>query len=175
MNTEIKEISRHIYNLYGTTGKIGLNFFYDFREKLKNFDAVELLIHQAQNYPRQHVIEFFMSTPYLWENFYGGDWVKLLRRNTPRPDPWRFIDEPSNFVDIEVLERYLGVKALELFLCDVNISENDKNFAARYFWMHPSYLERDQSDTEQLDGDCFVSNEHLIKIKSQLLDVFFDK
>jgi hypothetical protein len=175
MNT-LEEIAESMYREYGS--KTSVLFFEDYRASLAAFDAMDVLVYQFKRFSREHsyVLKFLMAAYYLWEEFSAEDWITLMRRNSPRMDPTSEIDIPAQFCDIEVLERYFGLNALQVYLSDEEISESDKRNTAKYFEIHSFYLDRDDFlDHDDLNGVYLIEESYLLKIKSRLLDRFSEK
>jgi hypothetical protein len=168
-SNEILGLSKEMYDGYGFSEAIGIEYFTKFSDRAKNLSITELIAFQIKRYSSDYVFDFLLSTPYLWSELSGLEWLKIISLVNPRPDPLPMHDHHSHFADIHFLCKYLQVDALNLFLENEDFSKTDKRNVLRYFKREAVFLFMDELDIEDMDGEYFMNFSQLQNVKSNLL------
>ena len=164
------DLLREMYEGYGFSETVGISYFNNFSGKTKDLSVTELIASQVKRYSSDYVFDFLLSTPYLWSELSGLEWLKIISLVNPRPDPILIIDlHPSHFADIHFLCKYLQVDALSLFVENEEFSKSDKQNILKYFRKNAVFFFMDELDIEDMDGNYFMSYLEIQKVKSNLL------
>ncbi|PXX44842.1 hypothetical protein [Undibacterium pigrum] len=173
---EIKKLSlllTSMYDGYGTSGAVGISYFRKYSDELEEFNFEIILQHQMSlNWHHQYVLDFILSTPFLWGSLPNDFWVGMLVRPNIRPKISGLIDEVSYFVDIEFLSRYLGIDALAYVVESSLVGEADKRNIFDYFEKMPYGLVPSVHDVEDLDGVYFADKSLLQDLQKNLCSNF---
>ncbi|MFZ6741644.1 hypothetical protein ACO0LC_00280 [Undibacterium sp. JH2W] len=162
-----------MYDGYGTSDAVGISYFRKYSNELEKFDFGIILQHQMNlNWHHQYVLDFILSTPFLWESLQNDFWVGMLVRPNIRPELSGLIDQVSYFVDIEFLSRYLGIDALAYVIESSLVGEADKRNIFDYFKKTPYGLVPSALDVEDLDGIYFADKGLLQNLQKNLCSNF---
>lgn len=168
-NKLLLELSQDMYEMYGFTNKVGLEFFSDYSSRLSPIDPVSVISFQMKSYPYRYVMDFILASPFLWKNFSSNEWLDLMRKLSPRPDPFHCNEEMSEYCDLVFLNRYLQINGLDVFLHDEEISEKDKENVISYFRKFPDLKMRSKDDTADLDGAYFIHADDMSTIRNNIV------
>jgi hypothetical protein len=157
-----------MYNAYGFSNKVGIQYFTDFLPALQQFRIEKIIKHQMR-YPHQYVLDFILSCPTLWEKLDSSMWVTILTQPGIRRDPSKINDQLAYFIDIEFLNRYVGVDAFSFATRSKEISNIEKDYIFSYFAKFSFALPSDRFDAEDLDGVYFVKQEVLKDLRTRLI------
>lgn len=160
---------KRMYESYGLTDKNGMAYFSDYISSLEKYDFGEVLKIQMSNYPPQYVLDFLLASPDLWSGFSSDEWLKILKSTLPRPDSLKWVDDLGFYADIQFLCKYLGLNAIDSFVEQRDISEEDKINTLMYFRKSSAFLIADEIDLEDLDGEYFVDICAVNNIKNRIL------
>lgn len=166
---ELSNLSEQIYSGYGFSENVGLRYFSFFLEQLLRFDNKDVLVHQIKEYPTQYVFDFLLSTPSLWTDLSGVDWVDIMRNVNPGCDPEKRENWDRYFTDIHFLCKYIGVDALERFLKEKSFDLIDKKRVLRYSVGKAILFSIDEIDAEDLDGEYFVDVWTINQVREKLI------
>lgn len=155
---------------------MGIPYFRGFESRLKMFSFPEIIECLTSKYPNRYVVDFLLSTPFLWAGLPPDVWVNLLPTNIDPLSVKRAIDHISAFADVEFLNRYVGVDALRYLLDSKSTSHEQKRILIAYFRKFPDSLARCDLDLEELDGDYFVDSNEIRLLAETLCRSFgFEK
>jgi hypothetical protein len=169
--SNLLDLLQKMYDGYGFSETVGIDYFKEFFSKTKDLNITELISLQVKKYPSDYVFDFLLSTPYLWTELSGLEWLKIISLVNPRPDPISIIDlHHSHFADIHFLCKYLQVDALSLFLKNEDFSKSDKQNMLKYFRKNAVFFFMDELDIEDMDGNYFMNFSEVQKAKSNLLE-----
>lgn len=165
----LSKLSDQIYSGYGFSRSVGLRYFSSFLEQFVQFDSKDILAHQIKEYPTRYVFDFLLSTPSLWTDMSGIDWIDTMRKVNPRCDPTRIENWDRCFTDIHFLCKYIGVNALETFLNEDSFELIDKKYMLQYSISKAVLFSIDEIDAEDLDGEYFVELDIIDQIRERLI------
>ena len=164
---KLASLSTIVFDGYGTANLVGIAYFNQWSDELSVFDYSQVVLYQMANFPQRYVLDFMLSTPFLWKTLGGSVWVKILK-SAIRPDTTKSIDQVGNFADIEFLSRYVGVDALDFLYHMQEADEATRHALLVYFKKFAYELVPSSLDDEDLDGIYFVAQEDLKRLRRDL-------
>ena len=152
-------------------GFYGLAHYNRFSEEIKKHNLVEIITYLVSKRIASvaGILEFILSTPYLWINYSQKDWLRLMASLNPRPKPFQIEIFYHGYVDIHFLCRYLKINAIELFLQQEEFSLKDKKYILQYSKKINHFLFIDELDLEDLDGDYLIDYNTLKTVQHNLI------
>ena len=171
MKQDIKSFLNQIYDHESDSGEYGIDYFSKFVPKLETYDFAEILAYLVgeTNTSLEYILELILSTPSLWANFSVADWVRVMSRLNPRPEPLSRDIKSEGYVDIHFLCKYMRVNAIELFLQQDKFSNEDKKKILQYSRKIVTSLFMDEIDAEDLDGDYYLHKDELENVRLNLV------
>jgi hypothetical protein len=164
----MKELLDYMYNEYSSCDYYGIPYFQKFKTNLNKYDFSDILVYQANKFDFNYVIYFILSTPFLWLNTSYLDWIKIMVLLNPRPHPFKRDILDAGYIDIHFLCKYIQVNAIEIFIKQKQIKNEDKIKLLQYFRKIPDFLFIDDLQIEDLDGETFVDIKDIYEMKSKL-------
>ena len=167
VTNELKNVFNEMYDQYGFTDKIGTLYFKEHEAYLRKISYISLLEYHMDEFPHQYVLDFLMSTSFLW----GDDntiWAEMLL-SYDRSKIKGSISMSSHFIDVEFLCRYVGVDAIGYIYNSKKIYSKNRDNILSYFYNNPYPLLQSDLDNEDLDGVYFVEKNVLTGLFNDLM------
>lgn len=169
MNT-IQTTSQKAYAGYGHSDTAGLPYFGAYGEQFSAYDAAEVIAFQVQTYGERYSLDFLLSSPKLWVGMTIGSWENAMCRACPRSAPTVTTTGLDAYADVVFLCKYVGVDGIKLFLESNNIGAADKELLINQVKIHSLDLILEELDTEDLDGEYFVSSVIIDVVSKRLIE-----
>ncbi len=152
-------------------GNFGLDYYNQFSEELQKYEFSQILAYlSSQNkFSVSEILEFILSTPYLWQHFSVYDWIEVMSSLNPQSNPFTIEIFNIGYSDIHFLCKYLRINAIDLFIKQEKFSNKDKKRVLQYSKKIGVSLFMDELDLEDLDGDYLVDYNTIKKVKSNLI------
>ena len=171
MKQEMASFLDQIYDHESDSGEYGIEYFSRFLSELEKYDFTEIIDYLVVGKYNilGYILEFILSTPSLWKNYSVQDWIEVMSRLNPRPKPINKDMESEGYVDIHFLCKYMRINAIELFLQQRQFSNEDKRKVLQYSRKILDSLFMNDIDIEDLDGNYYIHQDELEKIRSNLI------
>jgi hypothetical protein len=155
--------------IYSNPGySYGIDYFSQFLDELKKYDFAEILAAQTK-FDVDYILSFILSTPNLWSNLSGQEWIRIMSVLNPRPAPFTREIYNSGYVDVHFLCKYLRVNSIKIFIQQKEFSNEDKKKLLQYSQKVADLLFADELDWEDLDGEYFVDRNIIETLRLKLI------
>lgn len=171
MNTksEIADLVNKIFK--SKNDSLGISYCSCFLNELKehNFEDILSYLISRPDLFVEDLLYLILSTPSLWTNYSDKEWIEIMFRLNPRPNPFSKEIFDKGYVDIHFLCKYLKINAIKMFL-EENFDEKDKKRLLQYSRKVTPSLFMDELDIEDLDGEYLVDLNVLDAVRLKLAD-----
>ncbi|MHC5597098.1 MAG: hypothetical protein ACYTXC_14340 [Nostoc sp.] len=171
MENKQQEMFDFLYKIYKNEGySYGIDYFSQFLHEMEKYDFAKILASQTK-FPLEYLLDFILSTPSLWINFSDRDWIRIMSVLNPRPKPFSIEIFDAGYIDIHFLCKYMRINAIELFLQQDKFSNEDKKRVLQYSNKVADSLFMDELDLENLDGNYYLHEDELEKVRLTLVSI----
>jgi hypothetical protein len=157
-----------MYDRYGFSDAVGIPYFQKYEDFLRSMPYPDILSLIMIRFHHQYVLDFIMSTSFIWYNLPADIWIDILARKGVRINALKARDEVGNFADIEFLTRYVNVDGLKYFLNIAEVSREEKMWTLNYFRVRKYSLTINPLDEEDLDGQYYILKEQLVSFQERI-------
>ena len=167
---ELANLMNRVFN--SKNNFISISYCNNFIDKFKNYTLEDILVCSVSNPEISigDILDFILSTPFLWANYTDKEWIEIMFRLNPRPEPFSKEIFDKGYVDIHFLCKYLRINAIKLFLEQEKFDKKDQERLLYYSRKVTPFLFMDELDIEDLDGEYLVDINVLDAVKLKLAD-----
>lgn len=150
-------------------------------DKLRQFDAVELIVQVSTHFDRRDNISLLLCAPELWAHLRAADWLHIINNVSERPS-LAFGESFGEYTDVEFLTCYLKVDAIALVTgSESSVSAISRKRICEFCISQADNLFLNDEDLSSFDGKnrCSLSeleksHDHLVQEHSALSPTYSD-
>lgn len=167
---EIANLVNEIFN--NKNNYLGISYYSHFINELKeyNFEDILACLIFKPEISIEDILYFILSTPSLWTYYSEKEWIEIMFRLNPRPEPFSKEIFDKGYVDIHFLCKYLKINALKMFLEQEDFDKKDKKRLLQYSRKVTPFLFMDELNIKDLDGEYLVDVNVLDAVRLKLAD-----